>query len=363
MTWKSKLLAYFTILFNFLLFFSYLSYIADPIAAIWVSFLGLGYPIILLINFILLVIWFFKKKLFFLTSLLVMIAGMYHHSRFIQISPKNFKSNSSVRKIKVMSFNVRLFDLYNWSSNVEMKSKIISFIKRENPDVICFQEYYYDNNKEFITRELILKELGFEYFHESFTNESKNSSKFGLATFSRFPIVNKQELEFKNDHSNHCMWSDINIKSDTLRIFNAHMGSIRFNHSDYNIIGGKGSPLWPHQKIPEQDIYNRLKIGFSKRSQQIKELFPKIKKSPYNNIICVDLNDTPLSYAYNQFNNHFKDAFTISGFGFGGTYIGKIPFLRIDYIWHDQNLQSLNFKTHKSEFSDHRAISTEILIH
>ena len=230
-------------------------------------------------------------------------------------------------------------------------------------DVICFQEYYYDNNKEFITRELILKELGFEYFHESFTNESKNSSKFGLATFSRFPIVNKQELEFKNDHSNHCMWSDINIKSDTLRIFNAHMGSIRFNHSDYNIIGGKGSPLWPHQKIPEQDIYNRLKIGFSKRSQQIKELFPKIKKSPYNNIICVDLNDTPLSYAYNQFNNHFKDAFTISGFGFGGTYIGKIPFLRIDYIWHDQNLQSLNFKTHKSEFSDHRAISTEILIH
>ena len=59
----------------------------------------------------------------------------------------------------------------------------------------------------------------------------------------------------------------------------------------------------------------------------------------------------------------FKDAFTISGFGFGGTYIGKIPFLRIDYIWHDKNLQSLNFKTHKSEFSDHRAISTEILIH
>ena len=94
MTWKSKLLAYLTVLFNFLLFFSYLSYIADPIAAIWVSFLGLGYPIILLINFILLVIWFFKKKLFFLTSLLVMIAGMYHHSRFIQISPKIFKSKS-----------------------------------------------------------------------------------------------------------------------------------------------------------------------------------------------------------------------------------------------------------------------------
>ena len=30
-----------------------------------------------------------------------------------------------------------------------------------------------------------------------------------------------------------------------------------------------------------------------------------------------------------------KDAFTISGLGVGGTYIGNIPFLRIDYIWHD----------------------------
>ena len=66
-------------------------------------------------------------------------------------------------------------------------------------------------NKNFVTRELILKELGFKYYHESFTNESKKNAHFGLATFSKFPIINKEELEFKNDRSNHCMWSDIVI--------------------------------------------------------------------------------------------------------------------------------------------------------
>ena len=58
----------------------------------------------------------------------------------------------------------------------------------------------------------------------------------------------------------------------------------------------------------------------------------------------------------------FIDSFTKSGFGIGGTYIGKIPYLRIDYIWHDKGLDSYNFKTHQNQLSDHKAISVEILL-
>jgi endonuclease/exonuclease/phosphatase family metal-dependent hydrolase len=57
-----------------------------------------------------------------------------------------------------------------------------------------------------------------------------------------------------------------------------------------------------------------------------------------------------------------KDAFTYSGIGFGGTYIGKFPGLRIDYIWHDKRLSSSNFITHPEKFSDHKAISADIFI-
>ena len=54
------------------------------------------------------------------------------------------------------------------SDNEEVKSKIVQLIKKQKPEIICFQEYFYDNNKEFITREIILKELGFKHYHESF---------------------------------------------------------------------------------------------------------------------------------------------------------------------------------------------------
>jgi endonuclease/exonuclease/phosphatase family metal-dependent hydrolase len=362
MSWRGKIFAYLTIVFNLLLFFSYLAFLSDPTKNSGIAFLGLAYPILVTINLILFFIWFIKRDIFFFPTLILLILGMYHHSRFLQINPKISENNSYNEKIKVMSFNVRLFDLYNWSHNEEVKSKIIQLIKKQKPEIICFQEYFYDNNKEFITREIILKELGFEHYHESFTDESNKNSLFGLATFSKFPIINKGSLAFKNDHSNHCMWSDIVCESDTIRVFNTHLGSIRFNNSDYKIIGGKGSPLYSYQKIPKQDIFNRLKIGFSKRAQQITELVPYLKDSPFKRILCSDLNDTPISYAYNQLSNLFTDSFTKSGFGIGGTYIGKVPFLRIDYIWHDKDLDSFNFKTHQNQLSDHKAISVEILL-
>ena len=55
MNLTDRLLAYLTIFCNFLLFFSYMSYLANPLISIWISFIGLGYPFILLTNTILLI--------------------------------------------------------------------------------------------------------------------------------------------------------------------------------------------------------------------------------------------------------------------------------------------------------------------
>lgn len=362
MKWKAKVLAYATIVFNFLLILSYLAFLSDPAKNTWIALAGLLYPAILFLNLVLFLIWFFKKNIYFLPTLIIIILGMYHHSRFIQLNPKISSNISYKDKLKVMSFNVRLFDLYNWKKNEEIKSKIIALIKDQKPDIVCLQEYFYDNNKKFITRENILEELSFKYYHESFSSESNVNSMFGLAIFSKYPIINKEKIEFKDEKSNHCMWSDIVFKKDTLRVFNAHLGSIRFNYSDYKIIGGKGYPIWSYQKVPEQNIVDKLKIGFRNRSIQLKKLIPAIKDSPFKKIICCDLNDTPISYAYNEFDRLYVDAFTKSGFGIGGTYIGKIPFLRIDYIWHDKTLESFNFQTHQELLSDHKAISAEFII-
>ena len=129
MKWKAKVIAYATIVFNFLLIISYLAFLSDPAKNTWIALAGLLYPAILFLNLVLFLIWFFKKNIYFLPTLIIIIIGMYHHSRFIQLNPKISSNISYQDKLKVMSFNVRLFDLYNWNKNAEIKSKIIALIK------------------------------------------------------------------------------------------------------------------------------------------------------------------------------------------------------------------------------------------
>ena len=52
-----------------------------------------------------------------------------------------------------------------------------------------------------------------------------------------------------------------------------------------------------------------------------------------------------------------KDAFRISGAGWGRTYSGSFPSFRIDYILHDKSMKSFGYTTHKIELSDHYPVS------
>ena len=56
-----------------------------------------------------------------------------------------------------------------------------------------------------------------------------------------------------------------------------------------------------------------------------------------------------------------KDAFIESGNGIGASF-SKIPTLRIDYIFLDKKFKSCNFTTHPEKFSDHRAVSSTIIL-
>ncbi len=263
-----------------------------------------------------------------------------------------------------MSYNVRLFDLYNWTNNESTRNGILDFLSTENPDVICFQEYFYSSGNHFDTRDTLLTLIDAKYYSEHFTRVVKEpkhqggQSHFGSAIFSKYPIVNEALIPFENDPSNHGAFVDIVKNKDTIRVYNAHLGSIRFQKADYDIIGGKGNPSGKNQKS-NQNILGRMQQAYLKRTEQAKTILDHAKQSPYPYIICVDMNDTPISYTYGQFNKQLSDAFTESGNGFGATYIGNYPFLRIDYIWYSDEFSTSGFQTHQIELSDHRPISCD----
>ena len=343
--------------------FACLVFCINPEHTTFFSFLGLGFPFALFTNVLFFIYWLYKRNKYFLISLLILLGGSYHTSRFVQLTLWSSSVPENAESLKIMSYNVRLFDLYNWTKNEKTRDKILTFLKVEAADIICFQEYYYTTGNQFDTRDTLLKLLDSKYYFEHFTTkvkESKNNnnySNFGSAIYSKYPIINSGIIPFENDRTNNCIYVDIQRETDTVRIFNAHLGSIRFQSEDYDYIGGKGNPIKQGQEPAGQKILGRLAIGFQKRVSQSITVLDAVAKSPYPVIVCADMNDTPISYSYNQFSSELNDAFTLSGSGIGGTYIGNYPFLRIDYIWHDDYFQSTNFVTHQNKLSDHKAVS------
>jgi len=260
----------------------------------------------------------------------------------------------------VISYNVRNFDLYNygkkWELNFTKRNKIFSLLRKESPDIICFQEFVNDLSGAFKTKDTMVTFLRAKNIHAEYTFISKKINQFGLATLTSFPIVAKGRIDFPNSKTNLCIYTDVLVDKDTFRIYNAHFESIHFNHQDMefaeNITAAKAKN---DEKLKEKSkrILRLMKIAFQKRADQADIVAKHIKTSPYSVILCTDLNDTPISYAYNTLKKNLQDAFTESGSGFGHTYTGFYPSFRIDYILISQSLQAANFASIPSDNSDH----------
>lgn len=335
------------------LILSYLASYTNPNSIGWIAYFGLGYPIIVLGNLLLVVFWMIKKHRLAYSGLLLLLLGFNHHRHFLQLSSTD---EAGEHAIKVMSYNVRLFDLYNWTHNWETKNEILSLIASHDPDVICFQEFFKDPaDPNFRTTDTLQQILNTTYFFEGYTHKLKEQ-RFGLVTFSKFPIVGTGQVKFDNSPSNNCIYTDILHGEDTVRIYNAHLGSIGFQYADYDFIGSDGFPKWPSEPAGEQRILSKLKVGFQTRAIQVDSLLAHIHGNPYETILCCDLNDTPISYSYERLSDELCDAFMQAGNGVGGTYIGNFPFLRIDYVLHSNGWETVDFETVDNELSDHRPV-------
>jgi len=335
---------------------SYASNRISPEQIWYIAFLGLIYPLLLFANIFFILFWLWRKKWFFLISLITIIAGLQNISRFIQF--RLFKNDDIklANTVKTISYNVRLFNLYQWEEEDSTSYHILNFVKEQNPSVICFQEFV--TTKKQITEkyiDTILRE--YPYKHVYYTYKLSPEVNYGLATYSRFPIARVNSTRFMNT-SNAFIYSDIVIGSDTIRVFNVHLQSIKLDKK--TLLLSDSTLRLDSRHISEAKIVSgRLKVAYIKRAQQADELRWHIVRSPYPVIVLGDFNDTPVSYSYNTIRGDLQDAFTGSGEGLGSTYRGIFPTIRIDYIFHSESLTSFNYRTYRVNLSDHFPISCE----
>jgi endonuclease/exonuclease/phosphatase family metal-dependent hydrolase len=325
--------------------------------------LGLGYPIIVLVNCFILIVWTIARSRWAIYSLFIILLGGKLHFRTLSFTIS--KDTTKNTELKVISYNVRLFDVYNpnLESGLETRNQIFQFLRNEKPDVVCFQEFYsQDKPTRFETMDSLFQVMGTKIYHQRSAYKRIARQNFGIAMFSKYPMIAKGDVMFETQGSqdfNYCIYADIIKDQDTFRIYDVHLQSIKLQ-SDYYSAQTNDPTSNLTQESAIRLIYRKLQTAYVKRADQARRVVNHIKTSPYPTIVCGDFNDTPMSYTYNQFDRVLTDAFRNTSNGIGVTYVGKMPAGRIDYIFHSPELTSSNFKIQQEVLSDHRAISCTI---
>ncbi|MCB8963795.1 MAG: endonuclease/exonuclease/phosphatase family protein [Bacteroidales bacterium] len=326
---------------------SYLSVYVSP-ADFWLpAIVGLLYPFLLIINIGYFVYWVFRWRWLFAISLIAIVLGVNHLNAFIQLPFGRAKKVARV-DLKVLSYNVNLFKLYSWAKGDPTYGSILNYINKENFDVVCLQEFYVRSDK--FTEAQARRMLGMNS-HVEYILKRKQSA-YGLAIFSKYPIVDTGEILFENSF-NSCIYADILVAGDTVRVYNNHLQSLRLKERNFNFLLKSEFRNESNKYNELKDILTRMHNAFEKRAQQVDKIVKHIDGCKYPIILCGDFNDSPVSYTYKELTHRLNDSFKEGGVGFVYTYAGLWPSYRIDYILHSPSFEAVNFYSPRINYSDH----------
>ncbi len=331
----------------------------------WLPFFGLAFPVFLWLNVIFLVVLFFKKSVKLIFPLVALVYAWPSIQNYYQLTSKSEFSSDDITEMKLLTYNVRVFDR-NENIGGNVREQILDYVGEQDANILCFQEFYYaDEPGIFDTKSIIKDKYGYAHSYENFTHHMRGGFHAGVATFSRFPILNEGTITFDSDYSNSCIYTDLIVKTDTVRVYNAHLSSIRFEKEDYALLEEttENNATASEENISRyKQIIGRMKNAYQKRALQLQQVLDHIYECPYPVVLAGDFNDTPVSYAYAQTRKYLTDSFVESGFGVGNSYIGKLPSFRIDYVFHSEELESAAFTTHDVSLSDHYPVFTKLRV-
>jgi len=333
----NKIIFFLNSLVAAMLLLSYLLPFVAPKSFAFLSVLSLAVPLLIILNVCFMLYWLLKVKKQFIVSLFVLLLGYNHVTSLYKFTASTDIQDTD--NLSIMNFNVRLFNLYNWIPEDGVETDIVNLIKEAAPDVISFQEYHPHEN------------IDLSFYKYKYEALSGTRVKYGQAIFSKYPIINSGSIAFPNT-ANNAIYADIVKATDTLRIYNVHLQSLRIDADVENL-----------KKADSEILMKR--IGETFKMQQVQtELFVKHKeKSPYTLVVCGDFNNTPYSYVYKEIKGELKDAFQEAGNGFGRSFDFKYFPIRIDFILVDKAFNVNGFRTYENKLSDHYPILTKISLH
>ncbi len=321
---------------------------------------------LILINILLLFYCILRKKQTGFGVLFVLLLSLPQIQNIWGFNLKNNTSTlSKTNELSILSYNVRNFDLYNWSQNEASRETIFEKLKQVDADIICFQEFYSTPGGEWDNIKRLKEDLGYKHYYFSRELVKDKGRQWGIATFSKFPINNYGELLHatrKNQPEKtyyKAAFTDIETNIGAIRVINTHLASLYFDNSDYSTLEHLSDTdgLTLEKSKP---IISKLINGYKRRGKQVQELKTFINDSTINIplVLCGDFNDIPTSFAYNKLSTNLYDGFLKTNWGLGATYNGIIPGLRIDFTLLDKSFNVTASKIIDLDISDHAPVLT-----
>ncbi len=323
---------------------AYLSVHVSP-ATFWLAgFFSLAIPFLLIANLLLLLFFAVKRHWQAVFPVAALLVGYpYIAASIVWRTPPESTSTT----FSVLSYNVRVFNIYAQQKR-DTPRPTVAWLTQEDADVKCLQEFYNDDASAVLNATQQLQEQG---TYHSYVNPSlinRIGAQFGLAIFSRFPILDQGEVGSPEDSLQYAIFADLRTPAGPVRVYNVHLRSMSINED----------ALGDQQAYP--GIARKLKNGFTTRAHQVDALLNHLQTSPHPVVVCGDLNDLPYSYTYFSLRDQLLSTFEEAGRGFGFSYNGKLFFLRIDNQFFSEALQAHRFTTYREvNFSDHFPVKAE----
>ncbi len=320
--------------------------------ALW-SILGLGFPILLIINLGFLVFWvFFRARMVWLPLLGLLMC----YVPIRKYTPFNPPKDPPFKSLKVLSYNVFMFAVEDLDENED--NPIVNYILDSKADIVCLQEA----DTMGVKRKNVFKRFKAAF---PYCDAEKAPIKYGqtMILLSRFPILRKERIAYESEGNSSFAYI-IDYHGTEVLVINNHFESNRMTEEDkesYKSIVKDPLNNLDAPEVPTR-LIDKLTTAATLRAPQVETVAAYVKKYQSRRmpiILCGDFNDSPISYAHHTIEKLLTDCYVSCGNGPGISYNRSGMYFRIDHIFCSDDFKPYGAKVdNKIAASDHYPIYT-----
>lgn len=370
-TWHTTISAL-TLLDAVLLLVSAYSDTISPTVWIVAPFLGLMFGVILLLSFLWLAFLLLSRR--WMMTVVLLVAMLICSNRIWRYCPIHFsdpspqtnvltvngkETTTPVDTFRIMTFNTRaLGKVKMW--NIKTEIPIIEMVRTCQADVVCLQEYNFNPKKGHTEQEIrnrLLKEYPYYHFLLYSGREKKD---MGIAIYSKWPIVRSEKVDDSEDNYCWALYSELKVRGRRMGVLTCHLNSNSISLKNRKLFHNQLSHFKTDSLGEMKQGFHQLAPSFRLRTKQVATINSYLQnlnkkhegKMPL--IVCGDMNDTPVSFAYRTIRGDMADTWQEAGTGLGITYRDAPFWFRIDHIFHSKHFRTLQVRLMREmKESDH----------